>query len=81
MKIGFVHIPKSAGESITRWAWENHANIIRIQGATKTLKTMFPCRHSVFSHKSASLKTLFETIFKSNENDAKVDSKMVEQFN
>ena len=27
MKIGFVHIPKSAGESITRWAWENHANI------------------------------------------------------
>ena len=27
MKIGFVHIPKSAGGSIIRWAWENHANI------------------------------------------------------
>ncbi len=27
MKIGFVHMPKSAGASITHWAWENHANI------------------------------------------------------
>ena len=27
MKIGFVHIPKSAGASISHWAWENHANI------------------------------------------------------
>jgi len=27
MKIGFVHIPKSAGASITHWAWKNHANI------------------------------------------------------
>ena len=27
MKIGFVHIPKSAGGSIVRWAQANHANV------------------------------------------------------
>tara|TARA_E500000178_G_scaffold354594_1_gene424124 strand:+ start:1210 stop:1797 length:588 start_codon:yes stop_codon:yes gene_type:complete len=27
MKIGFVHIPKSAGGSILRWARANHANV------------------------------------------------------
>ena len=49
-----------------------------MQGA-KVSKTMLPCWRRVHLHKSASFKTIFENIQANHTNDAKIDSRMIEQ--